>query len=265
MDYTVLYIILFWLITMTAVTLLSVRVVRKYPVYGFILLTAFYVTYLLSSQVIATRISVYDFGTWFGYSLVLAAPTAAIIYPFISQVLDMINEVYGKKRAVAAITAALLTQVLYVLFIAMAVKIPAAPFYELNEAWLSIFGLSVGIVFASWVSFLVCSLLDTYMFSYIKNKLRPRELAFKGDTFLNPYIWIRSLLTDVISLAVDSVLFVFIAFYIIGGMPFDVVAGLIIGQLIVKVLIGAVDTPWFVLYKKMIQDADYSGEMKQTE
>ncbi|WNY25970.1 queuosine precursor transporter [Methanolapillus millepedarum] len=265
MDYTVLYIILFWLITMTVVTLVSVRIVKKYPVYGFVALTAFYVTYLLSSQVIATRISVYDLGTWFGYSFVLAAPTAAIIYPFISQVLDMINEVYGKKRAVTAITIALLTQVLYVMFVAMAVKIPAAPFYELNDAWLSIFGLSVGIVFASWISFLVCSILDTYMFSYIKQKLRPRELAFKGDTFFNPYIWIRSLLTDVVSLALDSVIFVFIAFYLIGGMPLDVVIGLIVGQMIVKVLVGAVDTPWFVLYKRMLGNTDYSKELKQNE
>ncbi|MDV0447750.1 queuosine precursor transporter [Methanosarcinaceae archaeon Ag5] len=263
MDFSVLYIIIFWLITMTAVTLVSVRIIKKYPVYGFVALTAFYVTYLLSSQVIATRLVTYDFGTWFGYSLILTAPAAAIIYPFISQVLDMINEVYGKKRAVTAIAIALLTQILYVMFVAMSMQIPAAPFYELNEAWLSIFSLSVGIVFASWISFLVCSILDTYMFSFIKQKLRPRELAFKGDTFFNPYIWIRSLLTDVVSLALDSIIFVFIAFYIIGGMPLDVVTGLIVGQLIVKVLVGAVDTPWFALYKKLIGDIDYSKKIEQ--
>lgn len=258
MDYNLLFILVFWMIAMTIVTLSSVKIVKKYPAYGFAALTAFYVAYLLSSQVIATKLATFDFGTWFGYSIILSTPAAALLYPFIAQVLDMINEVYGKKKAVAAVMIAFGTQVLYVMFIAMAVQIPAASFYELDEAWTSIFALSVGVTFASWISFLVCSLLDTYMFSYIKRKLRPRELAFKGDAFLNPYIWLRSLTTDAFSLAVDSFIFVIIAFYLISGYSWDVVVGLIIGQLVVKVIIGVADTPWFVLYKRMLGKTDLS-------
>lgn len=258
MNYDLLFILIFWMVAMTIVTISSVRIVKKYPAYGFAALTAFYVAYLLSSQVIATKLATFDFGTWFGYSIILSTPAAAILYPFIAQVLDMINEVYGKKRAVAAVMIALGTQVLYVMFIAMAIKIPAAPFYELGTEWTAIFALSVGVTFASWISFLVCSLLDTYMFSYIKRKLRPRELAFKGDAFLNPYIWIRSLVTDAFSLAVDSIIFVVIAFYIISGYSWEVVAGLIVGQLVVKVIIGVADTPWFVLYKRMLGKTDLS-------
>ncbi len=264
MNYDLLFILIFWMVAMTIVTISSVRIVKKYPAYGFAALTAFYVAYLLSSQVIATKLATFDFGTWFGYSIILSTPAAAILYPFIAQVLDMINEVYGKKRAVAAVMIALGTQVLYVMFIAMAIKIPAAAFYELDSEWTAIFALSVGVTFASWVSFLVCSLLDTYMFSYIKRKLRPRELAFKGDAFLNPYIWIRSLVTDAFSLAVDSIIFVVIAFYLIGGMPWEVVTGLIVGQLVVKVIIGVADTPWFVLYKRMLGKTDLS-EVKFVE
>lgn len=258
MNYSLLLILFFWMAAMTIVTVASVKIVKKYPAYGFAALAAFYVAYLLSSQVIATKIATFDFGTWFGYSLILSTPAAAILYPFISQVLDMINEVYGRKRAVAAVLIALATQVLYVMFIAMAVKIPAASFYEFNEAWTSIFALSVGITIGSWISFFVCSLLDTYMFSYLKRKLKSRELAFKGDSFLNPYIWIRSLVTDAFSLAVDSFIFVIIAFYLIGGYPLEVVTGLIIGQLIVKVIIGIADTPWFILYKRMLGKTDLS-------
>ncbi|MDR2945060.1 MAG: queuosine precursor transporter [Methanosarcinales archaeon] len=259
MNYDLLFILIFWMAAMTIVTISSVRIVQKYPAYGFAALTAFYVAYLLSSQVIATKLATFDFGTWFGFSIVLSTPAAALLYPFIAQVLDMINEVYGKRRAVAAVLIALATQVLFVMFIAMAVKIPAAAFYELDSEWTAIFALSVGVTFASWVSFLACSLLDTFMFSYIKQKLRPKELAFKGDTFLNPYIWIRSLVTDVFSLAVDSVIFVIIAFYFVGGMPWEVVSGLIVGQLAVKVIIGAADTPWFVLYKRILGKTDLSN------
>ena len=252
MNYDLLFVLLFWMLTITFVTFLSVRIVKKYPAYGFTALTAFYVAYLLSSQVIATRISVYDFGTWFGYSLVFFAPTAAIIYPFIAQVLDMINEVYGRKKAVTAVMIALATQVLFVVFIALAIKLPAAPFFEFEDAWVSIFSLSVGIVFASWIAFLACSLLDAYLFSYLKRKFKPKEMAFKGDTLVNPYIWLRSLVTDAFSLALDSVIFVVIAFYIVQGLPWEVVVSLIAGQIVIKVLIGVADTPWFVLYKKLI-------------
>ncbi|WNY24188.1 queuosine precursor transporter [Methanimicrococcus hongohii] len=258
MNYDLLFVLVFWIIAMTIVTLSSVQIVKKYPAYGFAALTAFYVAYLLCSQVIATKMVTFDLGTWWGYAIILSTPGAAILYPFIAQVLDMINEVYGKKRAMGAIAIALATQVLYVMFIAMALKTPAASFYELDAAWASIFALSIGVTFASWISFLICSILDTYMFSYIKNKLRPRELAFKGDAFFNPYIWIRSLTTDAVSLAIDSVLFVVIAFYIFGGMSWEVVTGLIIGQLVVKVVVGIADTPWFVLYKRMLGKTDLS-------
>lgn len=258
MNYDLLFILIFWMAAMTIVTVASVRIVKKYPAYGFAALSAFYVAYLLSSQVVATKLATFDFGTWFGYSIVLSTPAAAIIYPFISQVLDMINEVYGRKRAVTAVVIAFGTQILYVIFIAMAVKLPAAPFFEYDGAWTAIFALSVGVTVGSWISFFVCSLLDTYMFSYFKRILRPRELAFKGDSFFNPYIWIRSLVTDAFSLAVDSVIFVIIAFYLIGGYPWEVVTGLIVGQLVVKVLIGIADTPWFVLYKRMLGKTDLS-------
>lgn len=259
MNYDFLFILIVWMAAMTLVTAACVQIVKKYPEYGFTALTAFYVAYLLSSQVIATRLATYDFGNWFGYAVVLSAPTAAIIYPFISQVLDMINEVYGRKKAVAAITIAFATQVLFVMFIAMAIRIPAAPFFEFAEAWSAIFSLSAGVTVASWISFLICSFLDTYMFSYIKRKLRPKELAFQGDAFFNPYIWIRSLVTDTFSLAVDSVIFVFIAFYLIGGLSWEISVGLMVGQMIVKVVIGIADTPWFVMYKRMLGQTDLSN------
>ena len=260
MNYDLLFVFVFWMAAMTIVTVGSVKIVKKYPAYGFAALTAFYVAYLLSSQVIATRISEFNFGTWFGYNIILFTTTASIIYPFIAQVLDMINEVYGRKKAVAAIMISFATQVLFIIFVAMALKIPAAPFFEYEEAWTSIFALSIGITIASWVAFLVCSFLDTYLFSYLKRKLHPKEIAFKGDTFLNPYIWIRSLVTDAFSLALDSVIFVFVGFYLFGGMPWEAAVGLMVGQIVVKVFIGVADTPWFVLYKRLLGKTDLANK-----
>ncbi|NLI62434.1 MAG: queuosine precursor transporter [Methanosarcinaceae archaeon] len=251
-DTNFLLLILIWAATLTFVTLVSVRIIKKHPSYGFAALVAFYVVYLTASQVIAARTA--DFGSLdiFGRTIFLIAPCATIVYSFISQVLDMINEVYGRKKAFGAILISFMTQVLYVVFIFMTFLMKPSPFFEFEEAWFSLFSLSAGIVVASWISFLICSFVDAYMFSIIKNKFKEKEQNFKGNHFFNPYIWLRSLLTDAISLALDTVIFIGIAFWIFGGMPLDQALVLMVGQMIIKVFFGVLDTPWFVLYKKML-------------
>nr|WP_269849473.1 queuosine precursor transporter [Methanosarcina horonobensis] len=96
------------------------------------------------------------------------APAAVFIYPFIAQVVDMINEVYGEKRTHISILIAFATQVLFVLFIGMVAGLTPAPFFELEDAWKSLFGLSIRITIASWVSFLICSNLDAWIFASLK-------------------------------------------------------------------------------------------------
>jgi queuosine precursor transporter len=233
---------IYWIITLTIATYISVYVIKKMPENGFTVLTAFYVVYLAASQVLATRIIVFDLGFYSFF-----APAAVFIYPFIAQVVDMINEVYGERRTHLSILIAFATQVLFVLFIGMVSSLSPAPFFELEDAWKSLFGLSIRITLASWVSFLVCSNLDAWVFASLKKRFSEKERNFKHDILVNPYIWLRSSASDVINLTLDSLIFVVIAFY--GTMP---VIPLVIGQLISKNIIGFLDNPWFVLYKKLL-------------
>ncbi|AKB77468.1 Putative preQ0 transporter [Methanosarcina horonobensis HB-1 = JCM 15518] len=233
---------IYWIVTLTIATYASVYVIKKMPENGFTVLTAFYVVYLVASQVLATRIIVFDLGFYSFF-----APAAVFIYPFIAQVVDMINEVYGEKRTHISILIAFATQVLFVLFIGMVAGLTPAPFFELEDAWKSLFGLSIRITIASWVSFLICSNLDAWIFASLKKHFSQREENFKHDTLINPYIWLRSGASDIVNLTLDSLIFVFIAFY--GVMP---VLPLVIGQLISKNIIGFLDNPWFVFYKKLL-------------
>ncbi len=237
-----MFVWIYWIITLTIATYISVYVIKKMPENGFTVLTAFYVVYLVVSQVLATRIIVFDLGFYSFF-----APAAVFIYPFIAQVVDMINEVYGERRTHLSILIAFVTQVLFVLFIGMVSSLSPAPFFELEDAWKSLFGLSIRITLASWVSFLVCSNLDAWVFASLKKRFSEKERNFKHDILVNPYIWLRSSASDVINLTLDSLIFVVIAFY--GTMP---VIPLIIGQLISKNIIGFLDNPWFVLYKKLL-------------
>jgi uncharacterized integral membrane protein (TIGR00697 family) len=128
-----------------------------------------------------------------------------------------------------------------------------APFFQFEEAWQNLFGLSIRITVASWIAFLICSNLDAFIFAELKQRFLHKENKFKLDTSLNPYIWLRSSVSDILDLTLDSVIFVTLAFY--GVMP---VIPLIIGQIVSKNIIGFIDNPWFVWYKRMLKNKLYT-------
>lgn len=233
----------YWIISLTIVTYTSAYMVKKFRSYGFAALTSFYTIYLGVSQIIATRVVNFDLGFYSFF-----APAAVFIYPFIAQAIDMINEVYGRRMTHLAIGIAFLTQVLLVVFIAMTNSLSPAPFFKFEEAWQSIFNLGVRITIASWVSFLICQNIDAFVFAKIKQKFLKQETNFKAISWLNPFIWLRSVISDVVDLTLDSIIFVILAFY--GVMP---IIPLIIGQIISKNIIAFLDTPWFVWYKLLLR------------
>jgi len=235
---------IYWIISLTIVTYVSAYIVKKYKELGLTALTSFYTIYLGASQILASRAIKFDLGFYQFY-----APAAVFIYPFIAQAIDMINEVYGRKKAHLAIFIAFVTQVLLVTFIAMVNSLDPAPFFKFEEAWQNIFGLSIRITIASWISFLICSNLDAFVFAKLKQKFLKKERKFKLDTSLNPYVWLRSSVSDVIDLTLDSIIFVTLAFY--GVLP---VIPLIIGQIISKNIVGFIDNPWFVWYKRILKE-----------
>jgi len=220
---------LYWAISLTIVTYASVLIVRRLGETGYAALVAFYSVYLAASQILATRIILFDLGFISFY-----APAAVFIYPFIAQAIDMVNEVYGRVKAHMAILICFVSQVLLVTFIGMVNSLKPAPFFMYEEAWKSLFGLSVRITAASWISFIVCQNLDAYVFSFLKEKFERLVI-------------LRSVASDFLDLTVDSVIFVTLAFY--GTMP---IVPLIAGQIVSKNIVGFLDTPWFLFYKRAV-------------
>ncbi|MDG6219781.1 MAG: queuosine precursor transporter, partial [Candidatus Thermoplasmatota archaeon] len=110
-----------------------------------------------------------------------------------------------------------------------------APFFAFEETWQEIFSLGIRIVIASWISFLITQILDAHVFASLKRKFPER-------------IVLRSTMSDALGLTLDSLIFVTIAFW--GVAP---LLPLIIGQIVAKNIIGFLDTPWFVWYKKYLE------------
>ena len=221
---------IYWVISLTIATYAGAVVVRRFPGYGFATLTGLYIIYLGASQIIAARLIEFDIGI-----ATFVAPASVFIYPFVAQAIDMINEVYGRAMTRVAIGIALLSQILLAVLIAMTNTLTPAPIFAFETAWQSIFTQGLWIILASWVAFLVCQNLDCYVFDRLKRAYPDR-------------IVLRSVVSDVADLTLDSVIFVSIAFFS-AGIP---LLPLIIGQVVSKSIIGVLDTPWFVWYKRYL-------------
>jgi len=203
---------------------------------------AFYVLFITMSQIMAAKIG--DFSI-LGYQI--TAPVAVLIFPFTFQITDMVNENFGRKRTHRMIFIAFVTQIFMAIFIWFSIEVPAAPFWgfdwgsnpaEAQQYWLNFLGSTVRITIASWISFIITENLDAILYAKLKKLTKDKNL------------WIRNVFSDIPTLALDSLLFISIAFG--GEFPLDVILLMIWGQLLTKWFFGAIDTPFMYLSRWII-------------
>ncbi len=203
---------------------------------------ALFVLFITMSQILAAKIG--DF-TVFDYQI--TAPVAVLIFPFTFQITDMVNENFGQKATHRMIFIAFITQILMSIFIWFSIEVPAAPFWgfdwlsdpvEAQQFWLNFFGSTIRITIASWISFIITENLDAIIFAKLKKWTKGKNL------------WIRNVFSDIPTLALDSVIFISIAFG--GEFPLDVILIMIWGQLLTKWFFGIIDTPFMYLSRGII-------------
>jgi hypothetical protein len=203
---------------------------------------ALFVLFITMAQILASKIG--DF-TVFDYQI--TAPVAVLIFPFTFQITDMVNENFGQKATHRMIFIAFMTQILMSIFIWFSIEVPAAPFWgfdwlsdpvEAQQFWLNFFGSTIRITIASWISFIITENLDAILFAKLKKWTKGKNL------------WIRNVFSDIPTLALDSVIFISIAFG--GEFPLDVILIMIWGQMLTKWFFGIIDTPFMYLSRGII-------------
>ena len=203
---------------------------------------ALFVLFITMAQILASKIG--DF-TVFDYQI--TAPVAVLIFPFTFQITDMVNENFGQKATHRMIFIAFITQILMSIFIWFSIEVPAAPFWgfdwlsdpvEAQQFWLNFFGSTIRITIASWISFIITENLDAILFAKLKKWTKGKNL------------WIRNVFSDIPTLALDSIIFISIAFG--GEFPLDVILIMIWGQMLTKWFFGVIDTPFMYLSRGMI-------------
>lgn len=224
--------IILWIIGITFFTFIGSYYARKYDKAD--ALIGLYVGFVIFSNIVATKIAAFNI-----FSFTFFAPAAVLIFSVTFLMTDIVNEKFGRKETHKMIFIALIAQISIALFSYIVVSLPAAPFWTGQVAFSLLLGQVPRIMFASWIAFFVSENVDAYMYSYFKKITKGKHL------------WLRNSFSSIPAMALDSILFVTIAFY--GVQPITV---LIPGLIATKWLVGIVDIPfmyfnrWIIYYKK---------------
>ena len=180
----------------------------------FTALSILFVTCLLVSNVLACKM----ISVW-----VLTLPAAVIIFPISYIVNDAISELYGFQKAKFTIYAGFIMNAIMVLAFTIASVIPAPVWWGNQEAFEAILGNTGRVLLASFIAYLVGSLLN----SKVMVAMRDRAQNGKG-------LFLRCITSTLVGETVDACIFISIAFF--GTMDGKSLLTMIVSQAAFKVV-----------------------------
>ena len=179
----------------------------------------------------------------------IAVTAGLIVFPVSYIINDCIAEVWGFRKARLIIWMGFLMNFFVVALGQIAIAIPAAPFWEGEEAFDFVFGMAPRIAAASLTAFLVGSFINAYVMSRMK-------VASQGRHFSA-----RAILSTVAGESADSLIFFPLAF---GGlMPVNELMKMMVVQVVLKTAYEIVILPVtirVVNYIKRVDDSDVYDE-----
>ena len=153
-------------------------------------------------------------------------------YPITFLVTDIIEEVRGKEITKIFIKAGLIALILSLILVLISINMNAASFYSNNTAYKTVFGNSIRIIIASFIAFVIAQNHDIWAFNFWKKKTKGK------------FLWLRNNLSTIVSQLIDTIIFTFIAFYLITPeFTFIRIVQMIIPYWSLKVIFAIVDTP----------------------
>lgn len=216
---------------------------RNYRYYDLIM--AAFVTVLVCSNLIGpakvTQISTPVLGT-------LTFGAGVLFFPISFIFGDILTEVYGYAASRRVIWAGFAGLAFASLMAWMIVALPPAPFWENQHEYEVAFGSTWRISLAGLVAFAVGEFVNSFVMAKMKVWSAGRHL------------WQRTIASTMFGEAIDTVMFVPLAFWNTGIIPNDKIPLVIGAQIISKILIEVAFTP--VVYKvvaflKQAEDVDY--------
>lgn len=181
-----------------------------------------YIVSLFASNTLGTKLMPFLWGTQIS--------VAVFSFPFVFLTTDVIGEVYGKKTARLFVIAGALSILLFLVYSGISYIAPwGSRALWVKDSYDTIFGLSARISIASLLAYIIGEYQDVLSFFFFKKNIGAK------------YFWIRSNLSNLWSQLLDTVIFMFVAFY--GVYPLKTLIMIIIPWWIYKVVMGFLFTP----------------------
>jgi hypothetical protein len=183
-----------------------------------VIFIALFITCLITANVIAVKII--SLGPFF-------LPAAIFIFPLSYIIGDVLTEVYGYRLARRVIWLGFLCNLVFVFFVWLGQMLPAAPFWEGQEAYQRILGYTPRLLAASFLGYLVGEFANSFILSKMK-------IMTKGR-----WLWSRTIGSTIVGQGLDTSIFITVAF--IGTPSFMPI--MILYHWLAKTLIEALATP----------------------
>ncbi|RQH01302.1 queuosine precursor transporter [Natrarchaeobius oligotrophus] len=209
------------------------------PTIAQVALIGLFVASLVTAQLTASKVLAFDLPVALpitGRELVL--PGAALAYALTFVASDCYTELYGKRAAQIVVNVAFAMNFVVLALVWSTIAAPAAEASVDPDAFATALGASTNVVLGSLLAYLVSQNWDVWLFHRIRDYTGPEKL------------WLRNLLSTGTSQAIDTVIFVSIAFALAPAvlgvgvvLPLEAVLALIVGQYLLKLAIAVLDTP----------------------
>lgn len=189
------------------------------------LLLAIYITSIVAAELMGAK----TFPILF-----LNASVAIFTLPITFIINDVVTEVEGKARSLSFMRSTFIILILLALFNVLAISLPpSVRSASFEPAYQTIFGKSLRMTLASLVAFFIAERLDILIFA----KIRAR--------FKDSGLWLRSNVSNIISLFFDTSIFMFLAFF--SGSNAGFVWSLVLPYWGLKCLFSMVEMPFTYL------------------
>lgn len=201
------------------------------------LITALFVTILLTSNITSTKIV----SLWW-----LTFDGGTILFPLSYIFWDILTEVYGYKKSRQVIWTGFLWALIMTLSIIAVGLMPAASFWTFQEAYSNILMYAPRIVFASLIAYIAWEFTNSYVIAKMKIKMQWKMLPLR--TIVSTLLWQW----------IDTSIFIIIAFYWI--FTTNELIALFLSNYVLKVWIEILFTPitiFTVTKLKKIESEDY--------
>jgi uncharacterized integral membrane protein (TIGR00697 family) len=198
-----------------------------------------YLSSLFAANTLGLKIMPFLFGSHLS--------VAVFSFPIVFLMTDVIGEVYGKKISKMFVRAGFISTALFIGYSLLSLWLPwAEDGLWAKEGYNLIFGVSGRIAVASLVAFLVAEFQDVFTFFLVREKLGPK------------LFWLRSLISNLWSQLLDSVLFMVIAFA--GIYSTKTLISIIVTWWLYKVAMGFAYTPLSYLGIKVLKHENPSNQ-----